>query len=151
MATNLSDPYVGSFFRVEISGIQVAAFQTVTLPTPTIGTVNYREGTDPAYTRHLSGLTNFQNNLTLAKGLTDSTELYDWFQLVSQRGSAAAGAKKNISLILTDSTGADKCRWNIINAWPMSYQASAFDATQDPSSPVIETLTLVMDYMTRVK
>lgn len=149
MATNLTNPYGNFSFRVEISGIQVAAFQQATLPTPTINTLPYREGTDPSYARQISGLTTYQGNLTLAKGLTDGTDLYDWFQLVSQKGSSAAGAKKNISLILLDDTGADKCRWNIINSWPISYQVSGFDATTEGVS--VETFILVMDYMTRVK
>jgi len=148
MATNLTDPYVNLYFRVEISGIQIAAFQTATLPQPTVGTVSYREGTDPAYARQISGLTSY-TSLTLAKGLTDSTDLYDWFQLVQQRGSAAAGAKKNISLILLDATGADKCRWNIINAWPTSYQVNDFDSTSE--AVVVETFTIAIEYMTRVK
>src|SRR3954451_20556489 len=130
MPTNLTNPYVNLFFRVEISGIAVAAFQQATLPASTIGTVTYREGTDPGYLRQISGLTSYPS-LTLAKGLTDGTDLYDWFQLVSQQGSGAAGAKKNLSLIQLDARGADKCRWNIINAWPVTYEMNGFDATSE--------------------
>jgi phage tail-like protein len=148
MATNLTNPYVNLFFRVEISGIAVAAFQQATLPGPAIGTVTYREGTDPGYLRPISGLTTYPN-LTLAKGLTDSTDLYDWFQLVSQQGSAAKGAKKNVSLIQLDARGTDKCRWNIINAWPITYEVNGFDATSE--AVVVETFTIAMDYMNRVK
>ncbi|KQN26638.1 phage tail protein [Sphingomonas sp. Leaf33] len=148
MATNLTHPYLNLYFRVEISGIQIAAFQQVTLPAPTVGTVGYREGTDPPYVRQVSGLTSYQN-LSLIKGVTDGTELADWFQLVVDRGATAPGAKKNISLIVIDQLGADKARWDVINAWPITYQLGSFDATSE--AVLVETLTLSLDYMKRVR
>lgn len=148
MATQLTDPYRGYLFRVEISGIQVAAFSEATIPDITVDTVDYREGTDPPYKRPQSGLTTY-GALTLQKGLTDGMDLYDWSQLIAQQGSTASGAKKNVSLILVDSLGSDKCRWNIINAWPTKYSVTGFNASS--TEVMVETLELTMDYMTRVK
>lgn len=148
MATQPTDPYRGFRFRVEISGLQVAAFSEASVPDITIDTVDYREGTDPAYKRSLSGLTS-HGHLSLKKGLTDSMDLYNWHQTVSQKGSTFLGAKKNLSLILIDTDGTDKVRWNLINAWPTKYSCTSLNAAT--SDVVVETLELAMDYISRVK
>jgi phage tail-like protein len=143
-----TDPYRGFRFRVEISGLQVAGFSEATIPDVTIDTVEYREGTDPAYKRSLSGLTT-HGPLTLKKGLTDSMDLYNWHQTVSEKGSTFLGAKKNLSLILIDADGTDKVRWDVINAWPTKYSATGLNAAA--SDVMVETLELTMEYMSRVK
>ncbi|KAF0224686.1 MAG: hypothetical protein FD176_868 [Rhodospirillaceae bacterium] len=149
MATStLTDPYRGFRFRVEIAGIQIAAFAEASIPDITIDSVDYREGTDPIYKRPLSGLSSY-GRLSLKKGLTDSMDLYNWQQQVLQQGSGGKSAKKNVSLILIAPDGSDKCRWNVINAWPSKYETSGLNAAS--SDVLVETLELAMDYMTRVK
>jgi phage tail-like protein len=148
MAIQLTDPYRGFRFRVEIGGIQIAAFSEASVPDITIETVDYREGTDPSYKRALSGLTTY-GKLSLKKGLTDSMDLYAWHQMAAEKGSGAKGVQKNISLILLDASGADKVRWNIINAWPSKYESSGMNASS--SDVVLETFELSMDYMNRSK
>jgi phage tail-like protein len=149
MATNqLTDPYRGFRFRIEISGIQVAAFSEASVPDITVDTVDYREGTDPIYKRPLSGLTSY-GRLTLKKGLTAGMDLYTWQQQVSQLGSGSPRAQKNISLVLMDTDSSEKARWNVINAWPVKYETTGLNASS--SDVLVETLELVMDYMNRVK
>ncbi|WP_211463563.1 phage tail protein [Collimonas silvisoli] len=147
MATTLTDPYRGFRFRVEIAGIQIAAFSEASVPDSTVETVEYREGTDPVYKRSFSGLTSY-GKLSLKKGLTDSMDLYNWYQLVSSQGSGAKGAQKNVSLILMDAGGVDKARWNIINAWASKYESTGLNAAS--SEVMVETFELTMEYMTRV-
>ena len=139
------DPYRNFRFRVEIDGISVAAFSEATIPDSTTDPVEYREGTDPTYVKQLSGITKW-GSLTLKKGISDSLDLYNWKKKVESTG--AMGARKNISLILVDEAGADKSRWNIIEAWPKKYEASGFNA----KSPdvMIETVEIVHEGITRV-
>lgn len=148
MANELTDPYRGFRFRVEISGIQVAAFAEATVPDISVDAVDYREGTDPIYKRPLSGLTSY-GRLSLRKGLTDGMDLYNWQQQVSQLGSGSPNAQKNISLILMDTDGSEKVRWNVINAWPTKYETTGMNASS--SDVMVETLELAMDYMNRIK
>ncbi|KAF1687897.1 phage tail protein [Pseudoxanthomonas broegbernensis] len=148
MATELTNPYRGFRFRVEISGIQVAAFSEASVPDVNVETVDYREGTDPNYKRPLSGLTSY-GRLNLKKGLTDGLDLYNWQQQISQLGSGSPGARKNISLVLMDADGSEKVRWNIINAWPVKYETSGLNAGS--SDVMVETLELAMEYMNRIK
>lgn len=140
------DPYRGFKYRVEIDGIRAAAFSEATIPDTTTESVEYREGTDPNYSRVLSGLTKY-GSLTLKKGITDSMDLYDWRKLVEEKG--AASARKNISLILIDEESEDKCRWNIYNAWPTKYENSGFSASSNEVA--IETLEIILEYMQRLK
>jgi phage tail-like protein len=148
VATQLTNPYRGFRFRVEISGIQVASFSEATVPESSIETVDYREGTDPVYKRALSGLSTY-GRLTLKKGLTDAMDLYEWHQLVAQKGSTAVGARRNISLVLMDTEGNDQVRWNIINAWPTKYDSTGLNAAS--TEVMIETFEIALDYMNRVK
>lgn len=148
MANQLTNPYRGFRFRVEISGIQIASFSEATVPDITVESVDYREGTDPVYKRPLSGLSSY-GRMTLKKGLTDSMDLYDWHQQVLEQGSGSPGARKNISLVLMDTDGADKVRWNVINAWPTKYESTGMNASS--SEVMVETFELALDYMKRVK
>ncbi len=139
------DPYRNFRFRVEIDGIQTAAFSEATIPDSTTDSVDYREGTDVPVQRKLSGLTKY-GNITLKKGLTDSRELYEWRKQVEQSG--AAKARKNMSLILIDEEGNDKARWDIVEAWPTKYDPSDFSAKGN--EVVIETFEVVHEGITRV-
>jgi phage tail-like protein len=139
------DPYRNFRFRVEIDGIQTAAFSEATIPDSTTDSVDYREGTDAPVQRKLSGLTKY-GNITLKKGLTDSMELYEWRKQVEQSG--AAKARKNMSLILIDEEGNDKARWDIVEAWPTKYDPSDFSAKGN--EVVIETFEVVHEGITRV-
>jgi phage tail-like protein len=139
------DPYRNFRFRVEIDGIQTAAFADATIPDSTTDSVDYREGTDAPVQRKLSGLTKY-GNITLKKGLTDSMELYEWRKQVEQSG--ASKARKNMSLILIDEEGNDKARWDIVEAWPTKYDPSDFSAKGN--EVIIETLEIVHEGVTRV-
>jgi len=140
-----TDPYRNFRFRVELDGIQSAAFSEATIPDSTTDPVDYREGTDPTHQKKLSGLTKY-GNVTLKKGITDNLELYDWRKSIEASG--AAKNRKNISLILADEEGNDKSRWDIVEAWPTKYDPSDFSAKGN--EVLIETLEIVHEGITRV-
>ena len=136
------DPFRNFRYRVEINGIITAAFSSVTIPDTSTDAIDYREGTDPIYTRKLGGLTKY-GTITLNKGVTNSTELYLWRKTVETAGVAAA--RKHVSLIMLDDIGMDCARWDIFNAWPSRYNNSYLDAKA--SDVAIETLELTLEYM----
>ena len=140
-----TDPYRNFRFRVELDGIQSAAFSEATIPDSTTDPVDYREGTDPTHQKKLSGLTKY-GNVTLKKGITDNLELYDWRKQIEALG--AVSNRKNISLILVDEEGNDKSRWDIVEAWPTKYDPSDFSAKGN--EVLIETLEIVHEGITRV-
>ena len=136
------DPYRGARFLVEIDGITQAGFQEVSGLDVTVDPVEYREGSDPAHTRKLPGLTKY-GNVTLKRGLTDSDELWKWHQTVVEGNPE----RRNGSIILLDDKGAERLRWNFFNAWPSKWTGPAFNATT--AAIAIETLELTQEELRR--
>lgn len=144
MARN--DPYRSFRFRVEIDGITQAGFNECAFADTSTEVVEYREGTDPTHPRKLSGQTKY-GNVTLKWGVTDSTELWDWYQTIVQVG--AMGNRKNLSITLIDEAGADKARWELVDAWPTKYDPTDFNAKGNDVA--IESLEIVTESYQRVK
>ena len=138
------DPYRSFRFRVEIDGIGQAGFSECTFADTSTEAVEYREGNEVPTVRKLSGLTKY-GNITLKWGITDSMDLYKWRQQVIDTG--AAGARKNIAIVLVDEAGKDKARWNIVQAWPVKYDPTDFNAKNNDIA--IETLEIAHEGFTR--
>jgi phage tail-like protein len=142
VTTQLTDQYGDFRFRVEISDISVAVFSQATVPGFSADSPDHQGGSADKF---LSGLT----TLSLSKGVTDGMDLYNWYQLVLQRGRSSPAALKNLSLVLMNADGSEKVVWNIINAWPAKYESSGVSVGS--SEIMVETLELAMDYMSRVR
>lgn len=138
------DPYRTFRFRVEIDGIGQAGFSECSFADTSTEPVEYREGNEIPTVRKLSGLTKY-GNITLKWGLTDSMDLYKWRQQVIDKG--AAGARKSVAIVLIDEAGKDKARWNIVQAWPVKYDPTDFNAKNNDIA--IETLELAHEGFTR--
>ncbi len=137
------DPFRSFRFRVEIDGIDQAGFTDVTLPDSSIDPVEYREGTDK-YTRKLAGFWK-EGNVSLKWGITDSTQLYDWYRSCKE-GNVQ---RKNMAVKLMDENDKEVASWTFDNAWPIKYKAPDFSAkTHDVG---IENLEVVHEGMKRTK
>lgn len=143
MARN--DPYRNRSFRLEIDGIEQAGFNECTFGDTSVEVVEYREGTDPTHPRKLSGQTKY-GDVTLKWGLTDNTDIYDWFIKVVEKG--ALGNRKNISIVLIDEAGDDKARWDLQECWPKKYDPTDFNAKGNDVA--IETLEICTESYRRV-
>jgi phage tail-like protein len=144
MARN--DPYRSFRFRVEIGGITQAGFNECTFADTSIDVVEYREGTDPTHPRKLSGQNKY-GNVTLKWGITDSTDLFDWYRAVVEKG--AQDNRKNVSIQLVDEQGSDKARWDLQECWPVKYDPPDF--TAKGNDVAIETLEIATEIYKRVK
>jgi phage tail-like protein len=141
-----NDPYRKFRFRIEIDGIAQAGFTECMFGNSSTEVIEYREGTDPARVRKLSGLTR-HGNITLKWGITDSMALYTWFKSTQQMGTM--NNRRNLSIVLINEDGQDKCRWNCIETWPVRYDAPDFNAKANEVA--IETLEIVCEECTRVQ
>lgn len=144
MARN--DPYRNFRFRVEIDGITQAGFNECSFGDTSTEPVEYREGTDPTHPRKLSGQTKY-GNVTLKWGITDSTELYDWYSAIVDKG--AQDNRKNLAITLVDEQGADKSRWELQECWVTKYDPTDFNAKGNDVA--IETLEIVTESYKRVQ
>lgn len=126
-------------FRLEIEGIESAAFRTAGPLTGNIGVVEENEGGSVAPQKEPGKVT--YDNIVLTRGVTDNEDLWDWFDLAAQQSEDLA--KKDLALVQTDRAGTELRRWDIIDAFPVRFMAGDWDATAEEN--VVEELELAME------
>ena len=141
-----NDPLRNFRFRLEIEGIQQAAFSEVAIGETTTEAIDYREGTDPMHARKLSGLTKF-GNITLKRGVTDTLEIFNWHKQI-MAGQIQAN-RKQVAIVVVDEAGADKARFVVSEAWPTKYDPS--DLNGKGNEVFVELLELVNEGIERVQ
>ena len=137
------DPLRNFRFRLEIGGIKEAHFSEVTGFDISTDAIDYREGHEDTFVRKLPGLTKF-GNVTLKRGITDSIELYNWYQDVV----AGKIRRELVTIVVQDELAGDVARFEIRNAWPNKYDPMDLNAKGNDVS--IETLELVNEGVKRV-
>jgi phage tail-like protein len=135
------DPYLSYNFLVEIDGITRAGFREASGLDSTQDPVEYREGTDAFTPRKLPGIVKY-SNISLKWGITDDQELLKWRQ-ASADGKVE---RRNGSIVLLNSEGQEKVRWNFRDAWPTKWSGPSFNATGNEVA--IETLELAHEGLT---
>jgi phage tail-like protein len=137
------DPFRAFNFRLEIDGMTAGSFSECSGLSSDGDAVDYREGTDiPLTVRKLVGLRKFAN-ITLKRGYTDNTELWDWYTNIMN----GIPDRRNASIILMDEQRKDVLRWSIENAWinkieGPSFKASGNEVAMESVEIVHESLTL---------
>ncbi len=131
-------------FMVEIGSVTTARFQEVGGLDATIDTTEYREGGTMLGALKFPGLTKHAN-LSLKRGYTDDTLLYDWFADVMT--GRTENIRRDISVIQVDMAGKEAYRWNLFNAFPVKYTAPAFNAKGNDLA--IETLEVAYERIER--
>jgi phage tail-like protein len=120
----VSDPYLVSNFRVEIDSIASATFSEILGLDVSIDIVDYRTGAAPVSTAEkLPGLARYPN-ITLKRGLTQNTDLWNWFKNILN----GVSDKRSMSIVLQDAQHNDVVRWNVTNAWPCRWAGPALHA-----------------------
>ena len=141
------DPLRNFRFRVEIDGLQAAAFSEVLIGATTTETIDYREGNERVnHVRKLPGLHKFAN-VTLKRGVTTSMELFNWHKQIL--AGDTANARRNVSIIVLDESGQDQARFNVSDAWPVKYDVS--DLNAKGNEVFIELLELTNEGVERVQ
>ncbi|PWV95671.1 phage tail-like protein [Paenibacillus cellulosilyticus] len=135
------DPLAGFRFLVELDGLIAAGFSEVHGLEAEIEMEEYREGGVNGYVHRLPKMTR-QSNLTLKRGLTGSTELWDWFKL------AAEGwvSRRNGSIIVLDEQGYEAWRWNFSGAYPVKWTGPELRA--DSSTIAVESIEIAHQGLT---
>jgi phage tail-like protein len=146
MARN--DPLRNFRFRLEVGDIAQAGFSEVMIAETTIDAVDYREGTDEAHVRKLSGLTKY-GNITLKWGMTFGTgalDLFKWHHDISK--GQIKDKRKDVAIVVQDEAGGDAARYVISEAWPIKYDPS--DLNAKGNEVMIELLELANEGIERV-
>jgi phage tail-like protein len=144
MATgDRKDPFRGYNFKLEIDGISRNGFRECSGLDVTSDPIDYREGTDKAYSpRKLPGQSKY-SNIVLKSGITDDHSLWDWRKKVIDGKTE----RKHGSIVLMDESGEEKLRWNFVDGWPTKWSGPSFNATANEVA--VETLEIVHEGVTK--
>jgi len=136
MPGDRKDPYLALNFILEIGGLTVGGFSEISGLQGEIETEDYREGGQNSFIHKLAGPAKYSSSLVLKHGLTDSDDLWTWFQ------DAAGGniERKNVSVILLNSTGDEILRWNFSEAYPVKWTGP--DLRAGSADVAVESLEL---------
>jgi phage tail-like protein len=140
------DPIRNYKFRLVFDGTDIGGFSEVMIGESTTDAVDYREGNDPAHMRKLSGLTKY-GNITLKKGVTNSTALWDWHKAIV--AGQIAKNRKQVAIAVLDEAGEMKARFVVSEAWPIKYDPS--DLSGKGNEVFIELLELCNEGIERAQ
>lgn len=142
------DPAPTYLFYVEISGLIVGLFTECSGVGIRRTTDKFREGGLNDRSHSLPGIVDFQN-ITLKRGLSISRELWNWFvtglydfQVKRVNLSIIQGAPGHSALSMITSSGFGVVkRWNVENAYPVSWRLSDLNVNTF-DSVAIETIEI---------
>jgi phage tail-like protein len=140
-------PQLGFCFAVEVTGVVHAYFLECSGLSASTETFEFKEGGFNGYSHRLPGRTTF-SNITLKQGLTDSTEMYDWFTdfVAAQDKSSKT---KDVSIVQVDYEGNQMYRWNLSSAFPVKWTGPSFNSGQ--SSVSVESFEIAFADLTAEK
>lgn len=141
-----SDPYAGFRFLVEIDALIVAGFSEVSGLELEMQPEEYQEGGVNRFTHQLPGRYTHPN-LVLKRGLTHSTELWDWVQHTVQDVENGTVERRNVRVIVLDTVGEEARGWEFLRAYPVKWTGP--DLSADQAAVALETLELVHEGLAR--
>ena len=121
------DPYVGFNYTMEIDGVTVAGFTTITGLVMETAVIEYFDG-DSVNTsvRKIPGITNY-SNITCKRGISQGIDLYTWCKSINDQSREVE--RKTITSSLLDDTGAPRKTYTLYEAWPCKYTTSDLDSS----------------------
>jgi phage tail-like protein len=130
------DPFPTYKFWVEIESIIVAQFQECNGLRLERTVEMVEEGGVNDHLQILPGRNKY-SNIVLKNGMTDSNELWDWYQV----GLLSAKVKRiTFSILLRNVEGKVVKRWNVKEGFPVKWEGPQF--TSDSRNVAIETLEI---------
>ena len=136
MAVQRDNPHLNFNFTVDIGVGDELGFSEVEGLSGEIEVIEYREGADPVNTaRKLPGLAKY-SNVTLRRGITGRTDLFEWWKSVRD----GQVQRRNVAITLLDEQRQPVLRWLLRNAWPVKIEGPELNATGNEVA--IETLEL---------
>ena len=129
-------------FLVDLGGGNPINFEEVVLPESEVEIIEYRGGSDVlSSSRKIPGRVKY-TNLILKRGLTQSSELYNWFKQ-SKNGTPDL---KDISVKILDKENEPVATWKLSNCWPTKYSGPVLNSTQSElTMEVVEIATQDVD------
>jgi phage tail-like protein len=124
------NPYSNFNFVVEVNGVEIAAFSEVSGLDSENTPIEYREGADATNAvRQLPGIEKY-SHVTLKRGVTGSTALWEWRKEVRDGGSSFPPSRNVVIKLLDEkhNRGSPAMTWTLTNAWPMKITGPSLNA-----------------------
>lgn len=122
-----------AFFRVELEGIDSAAFRKCSGLKTETEIFEYQEGGDNEATHKLIGATK-ANNIVLTKGFISDPALFKWRDEIQASGTKAIKRRSGSIVALAADGKTEIGRWNFQKAWPVRWEMTDFDAATGESA-----------------
>ena len=136
MGVKRDNPYLNFNFIVDIGVGDELGFSEAEVPSGEIEVIEYREGADRVNTaRKLPGLAKYPN-VTLKRGITGSTDLFEWWKSVRD----GQVVRRNVTITLLDEQRQAVYRWLLRSAWPVKIEGPTLNGSGNEVA--IETLEL---------
>lgn len=136
------DPYGDFRYLLEIEATPAAGFTEVSGIEVEIETEEYEEGGVNDHS-HILPTRASHGNVTLQRGLTDQTGLWEW-TMAATRGQAE---RKLVRVVVQDRTGTEGPGWELQRALPVRW--SGPDLAAEDGQVAIEELELAYERITR--
>jgi phage tail-like protein len=128
----------GSFrFRVEIDGITLAAFAECAGLASETRVFEIREGGMNDRSHKRVGST-WHAPIALCRGITLSTDLWDWRQQVLE---GAGESRRTGDVVLCDGRGDEIARWTFLAGWPSRWEGPRLSGSR--SALAVERIEIV--------
>lgn len=136
----MANPLLQYNFLLEIDGTSdaVAGFTEVGGINSETDVVEYREGSDTATVSKLPGLRKY-GNITLKRGYTTNTELWEWRKTVID----GVTERKSGAIVLLNEAREPSLRWEFSEAWISKYEGPALNATANEAA--IESIEIAVE------
>ena len=135
-AMRSGDPYLGFHYRVQIDGIEIAGFSEVTGLGLEVELADWREGGNNEFLLRFAGPAKHPSNLILKRGMMDADVLWAWQREITE-GTIAL---RNAAIVLLDSAGNDRRRWEFLHVCPVRWSGPELRAGS--AEVAVETLEL---------
>ena len=135
-------PLPSFHFQVEWGGDRIGFTEASGLKTAK-EVIDYREGTDPEFTKlKMPGLNNFAN-ITFKRGILPAdNQFFDWLNTTKMN----VPERRDLTVSLLNENHEPVMTWKIKAAWPVSVDAPSLNATSNEVA--IETLELAHEGLT---
>jgi phage tail-like protein len=135
-------------FVVKFDGDTIARWRAVSLPAVSIGQETYEEGTQAPQAKKVFGQPTY-DDLEMERGFKpDDTLLWDWINDIRQ--GKVDGSRREIAVIVNDTDGNARTRWEFTSCWPKNYEPPDLDASAD-GDVATESITVAFDKMIRAQ
>lgn len=135
------DGQIASNFLLEVDGVEIGIFASVSGLSVTVHTEDLVEGGQNGFARKLPGRMEWPN-IVLSRGLVQADNLFDWMAKTSGEGFAASGNKLTRCTGAITALGSDLSRirsWNLSGCFPVRWKGPDFNVSvNDPLSEELE-------------